>query len=86
MIYIHKEDCLSVRMYVYHYVCLNAFVQFSRYRAETLHNYANDSSGQVVEGLTIPRYLKGLDSKGLITQEHVNNSACIRSTVFKIQR
>ena len=32
VIYIYKEDCLSLSLSV----CLNAFVQFSRYRAETL--------------------------------------------------
>ena len=32
-----------------------------------LHRYVNDSSGQVVEGLTILRYPVGLRNKGLIT-------------------
>ena len=49
-----------------------------------LHKYVNDSPGQVVEGLTILRYPRGVKNKGLITQKHVN-STCIR-TVFKIER
>ena len=35
-IYIYKEDCLSVCLSLSVSVCLDAFAQFSRYRAETL--------------------------------------------------
>ena len=42
-----------------------------------------DFQGQVVERLTILRYPRGLENKGLITQKNVN-STCIRP-VFKIQ-
>ena len=34
-----------------------------------LHRYVSDSSGQVVEGLTILCYPRGLRNKGLITQK-----------------
>ena len=34
-----------------------------------LYSYANDSPGQVVEGLAILRFLVGLKNKGLITQK-----------------
>ena len=34
-----------------------------------LHRYVNDSTGQVVEELTILRFPKGLRNKGLITQK-----------------
>ena len=47
-----------------------------------LQRYFNDSPGQVVEGLTILRYHRGLRNKGLITQKNVNSNF-IR-TVFKI--
>ena len=48
-----------------------------------LLSQVGDSVGQVVEGLTILRYPRGLRNKGLITPKTLN-SACIR-TVFKIQ-
>ena len=35
-IYIYKEDCLSVCLSLSLSFCLNAFAQFSRYKAETL--------------------------------------------------
>ena len=34
-----------------------------------LHRYVNDSPGQVVEGLTILWYPRGLRNEGLITQK-----------------
>ena len=47
-----------------------------------LHRIIKDSSEQVVKGLTILPYLRGVRNKGLITQKNVN-STCIR--VFSFQ-
>ena len=40
---------------------------------------------EVMEGLMILRYLRGLGNKGLITQKHVNSTCIIIRPVFKIQ-
>ena len=51
-----------------------------------LHSYVNESSGQVVDGLTILRLPVGLRNKGLITHKFDMHSHNFQDTELKLYR
>ena len=65
LIYIYKEDCLSVS------VCLSVSMHSHSFQDTKfkLLTQVKDFQEQVVEGLTILRYPRGLENKVLITQK-----------------
>ena len=67
IIYIYKEDCLSVSFCL----CLSVSMHSHSFQDTKfkLLTQVKDFQEQVVEGLTILRYTMGLENKGLITQK-----------------
>ena len=50
-----------------------------------LHRNINDSSGQVVDGLTVLRNPRGVRNKGLITQNTLNRRAFAQFSRYRVQ-
>ena len=71
LIYIYKEDCLSVCLCLCLCLCLSVSMHSHSFQDTKfkLLTQVKNFQEQVVEGLTILRYPRGLENKGLIIQK-----------------